>query len=173
MRPDEAKRSPSAQEERSVSGCTEPAGESPAPVGAGAPGSRPRASGEIPAAQAGCREPLRREQARGPQHQVNAAASSDKQRESRAAHVTAKATSDDPVPERSAGFLGVGAVRGRVQAMDTRLLLGPRASPSPRNRPLPGSCVMLRLERSPVSRVRENRTHGSKGGFTITPMEAR
>ena len=127
VRPDEAKRSPSAQEERSVSGCTEPAGESPAPVGAGAPGSRPRASGEIPAAQAGCREPLRREQARGPQHQVNAAASSDKQRESRAAHVTAKATSDDPVPERSAGFLGVGAV-ARAQG-SVRNRRGPSARP--------------------------------------------
>ncbi len=127
VRPDEAKRSPSAQEERSVSGCTEPAGESPAPVGAGAPGSRPRASGEIPAAQAGCREPLRREQARGPQHQVNAAASSDKQRESRAAHVTAKATSDDPVPERLWDFPGVGAV-ARAQG-SVRNRRGPSARP--------------------------------------------
>src|SRR6266851_1861211 len=43
--------------------------------------------------KAGRQEPLWREQERGPQHQVNPAASSESQRESRAAHVTAKARS--------------------------------------------------------------------------------
>ena len=56
VRRDEAARSPSA------SGCSSPAGESPVPVSAGAPGSRPQASARDPAAQAGCQKPLRREQ---------------------------------------------------------------------------------------------------------------
>src|SRR5258708_5266195 len=73
--------------------CNEPAGASPARVSVGAPGSRPRSVGESPSGQAGRQEPLRREQERGPQRQVNPAASSNLQRESRAAHVTAKATS--------------------------------------------------------------------------------
>ena len=55
-----------------------PAGESPVRVSAGAPGSRPRPA-ERSAGRAGCREPLRREQARGPQHEVNPAASSESQ----------------------------------------------------------------------------------------------
>jgi len=45
---------------------TEPAGESPAQTGTGASGSRPPARGEIAAAEAGRRKPLRREQERGP-----------------------------------------------------------------------------------------------------------
>ena len=48
------------------------------------------------AAEAGRRKPLWREQQRGPQHQVKSAASTDAQRESRAAHVTAKAISRAP-----------------------------------------------------------------------------
>src|SRR5881397_262968 len=71
---------------------TEPAGASPAQTGTGASGSRPPGRGEISAAEAGRRKPLRREQARGPQHQVKPAASTDEQCRSRAAHVTAKAT---------------------------------------------------------------------------------
>jgi RNA-directed DNA polymerase len=72
---------------------TDPAGVSPVPVGTGAPGSRPQARRETSVSQAGRQEPLRREQARGPQREVNPAASSEKQRGSRAAHVTAKAMS--------------------------------------------------------------------------------
>ena len=44
-------------------------------------------------ARAGCQKPPRRKQARGPQRYVKPAASTDSQSESRAAHVTAKATS--------------------------------------------------------------------------------
>src|SRR5688572_13409895 len=73
------------------SGCADPAGASPVPVSAGAPGSRPQARGEIPVSRAGRQEPLRRERARGPQHEVNPAASSDEQYGSRADHATAKA----------------------------------------------------------------------------------
>jgi RNA-directed DNA polymerase len=68
-----------------------PAGGSPARVSAGAPGSRPPATVERPIAEAWRQKPLRREQADGPQHQVNLAASTNLQWGSRAAHVTAKA----------------------------------------------------------------------------------
>src|SRR4030042_6418577 len=70
-----------------------PAGESPVRVSAGAPGSRPPAAVERPLVEAWCQKPLGREQDGGPQHQVNLAASTHLQRGSRAAHVTAKATS--------------------------------------------------------------------------------
>ena len=107
--------------------CTSPAGASPVPVGVGAPGSRPQASGEIPVAHAGRQEPLRREQARGPQHQVNVAASTEEQWESRAAHVTAKTTPDAPDPKRASGLPGVWTV-ARVQG-EVRNWRGPSARP--------------------------------------------
>src|SRR5437868_12955965 len=114
VRRDEEERRSVEPTERSASRCTSPAGESPVPVSAGAPGSRPQARREIVEAQAGRREPLRREQARGPQHEVKPAASKDEQSGSRAAHVTAKATPTVRAPERA---VGPGGVRGaaRVQ----------------------------------------------------------
>jgi hypothetical protein len=72
--------------------CANPAGASPVPVSAGAPGSRPQARTERDVSRAGHQEPLRRERVRGPQREVNPAASSDEQCGSRAAHLTAKAT---------------------------------------------------------------------------------
>ena len=93
VRPDEIKLSALPRVGGAISGCVVPAGASPVRVSAEAPGSRPQAGGEILPAQAGCREPLRREQERGRQHEVNPGASKDKQWEGRAAHVTAKATS--------------------------------------------------------------------------------
>ena len=95
-------------------------GVSPLPVSAGAPGSRSRVRGEIVGSQAGCQKPKRRkvrrdgEQARGPQHQVKPAASSDLRSESRAAHVTAKAMLVPPKPDGVTSFGGVGGV-ARVQ----------------------------------------------------------
>ena len=118
---------------RSDSRCIEPAGGSPVPVGAGAPGSRPRAEGEISLARAGCREPLRREPVRGPQRYVNAAASTEKQRESRVAHVTTKATSRRPDPECRRGLPGVWAVARAQGSMRNRR--GPSAWP------VSGQCV--------------------------------
>ena len=108
VRPDDEAQLPLG--EVSPSCCNEPAGVSPVPVGAGAPGSRSQAGGETLLARAGRRKPLRREQPRGPQHQVNAAASTDSQREGRAAHFTAKATSARQNPDRLVGLPGVGAV---------------------------------------------------------------
>jgi len=56
---------------------TEPAGESPVQTGTGTSGSRPPGRREISAAEAGRQKPLRREQERGPQHQVKPTASSN------------------------------------------------------------------------------------------------
>ena len=70
-------------------------------------------------AEAGRQEPLRREQQRGPQHEVKPAASTDLQRESRAAHVTVKATFRTPQSggKRARNLSGVGGaarVEGEV-----------------------------------------------------------
>jgi hypothetical protein len=100
-----------------------PAGVSPASVSAGAPSSRPQASREIAAAQAGCHKPPRRKRARGPQHQVKPAASTDSQSESRAAHVTAKAmpSASQPGDARAGGLGGVrGAARVHGDERNTR-----------------------------------------------------
>jgi len=70
-------------------------------------------------AEAGRRKPLRREQERGPQHQVKPAASTDKQCRSRAAHDTAKATfavrESEATPAASpAGVWGAARAQGSV-----------------------------------------------------------
>jgi hypothetical protein len=106
-----------------------PAGASPASVSPGAPSSRPQTCEETRAGRAGCQEPLRREQVRGPQHHVKLAASSDSQSESRAAHVTAKATSPASSSEAvcAGGLGGVrSAARGQGAERTTR---GPSAQP--------------------------------------------
>jgi len=122
VRRDEAGRSSSA------SRCSSPAGASPVSVSAGAPSSRPQASEEIPAAQAGHQEPLRREPVRGPQHHVKPAASTDSQTASRAGHVAAKAMSAvSQSGDHAAGRGGVGgAARGHGEERNTR---GPSARP--------------------------------------------
>jgi hypothetical protein len=103
--------------------CTFPTGASPVSVSAGAPGSRSQASEETLVAQAGCRKPLRREQARGPQLNVKPAASIHLQPESRAAHVTAKAMfrtlPSGVVGARSLGGVG-GAARVQGEVRNTR-----------------------------------------------------
>jgi hypothetical protein len=132
VRRDEAELEPQQGSDREASRCTSPAGASPVRVSAGAPGSRPQARGEIPAARAGCRKPLRREQERGPQHEVKPAASSEEQRGSRAARFTAKATSDAlrSGSARASGPPGVwGAARVQGEVRNTR---GPSAPPSSR-----------------------------------------
>ena len=116
MRPEEAGQQSAVADWRAASSCTDPAGVSPVRVIAGEPGSRPQVVGRDPLAQAGCQEPLRREQARGPQHKVKPAASTESQWRSRAAHVTAKATSaaHQTGVESAAGPSGVRGV-ARVQ----------------------------------------------------------
>jgi hypothetical protein len=98
---------------------TEPAGVSPARTGTGPSASRPPARREIAVAEAGRRKPLRREQVRGPQHQVKPAASTQKQCGSRAEHVAAKATfamrKSEAAPAASpAGVWGAARAQGSV-----------------------------------------------------------
>ena len=122
--------------DKTVSRCASPAGASPVPVSAGAPGSRPHLLGGDPDGRAGCRKPVEQrklsdgKQARGPQQEVKPAASTDTQSGSRAAHVTAKATSAAPRPEGVAGPGGVwGAARVQGGVRNTG---DPSASPSSR-----------------------------------------
>jgi hypothetical protein len=112
----------------SASRCSSPAGASPASVSAGAPSSRSQAPVERPVAQAGCRKPLRRKPARGPQRDVKPAASTDLQPESRAGHFAAKATS--AVSRSGDHTVGLGGVGGaaRVQG-EERNTRGPSARP--------------------------------------------
>jgi hypothetical protein len=113
--------------------CACPTGESPVPVGVGAPGSRPQVVEGDLRARAGRQKPARRrkpcngEQARGPQHEVKPAASTDLQPAGRAAHVTAKATPPERDPKRAGGCGGVwGAARVQGHARNVR---GPSAQP--------------------------------------------
>ena len=113
--------------------CASPTGESPVPVGVGAPGSRPQVVEGDLCARAGCQEPVKRrepfsgEQARGPQHEVKPAASTDLQPAGRAAHVTAKTTPLAQEPKRAGGCGGVGgAARVQGQVWNVR---GPSAQP--------------------------------------------
>jgi hypothetical protein len=118
--------------------CASPAGASPAPVGVGAPGSRSPASGETPKAEARRREPRKGRQGRGPQHEVKLAASTDSQSGSRAAHVTAKATTATGRSEMTgAGSRGVrSAARVQGEARNTG---------DPSARPLSGQRNSTRL----------------------------
>jgi hypothetical protein len=113
--------------------CACPTGESPVPVGVGAPGSRPQVVEGDLCARAGRQKPVKRrkpcngEQARGAQHEVKPAASTDLQPAGRAAHVTAKATSPERDPKREGGCGGVrGAARVQGQVRNVR---GPSARP--------------------------------------------
>ena len=159
-----------ADRRSSASRCSSPAGASPASVSAGAPSSRPQASGESPVAQAGCQKPLRREPARGPQHHVKPAASTDLQPESRAAHVTAKATSAVPQSggARAAGLGGVGGA-ARVHG-DERNTRGPSARPGSGQRDSykptakASACAAgVRGDRSSDERSRRTTRAGAKG----------
>jgi hypothetical protein len=113
--------------------CASPTGESPVPVGVGAPGSRPQVLEGDLYARAGCQKPVRRckprsgEQARGPQHEVKPAASTQLQPAGRAAHVTAKATPLAQEPKRAGGCGGVWGA-ARVQGLE-RNVRGPSARP--------------------------------------------
>lgn len=133
VRPDERMRSRALARVRLRSCWMVSGGASPLPVGVGAPGSRSPGLGETPVPEAGCRKSVSghvldgREQARGPQHEVKPAASSDSQSGSRAAHVTVKATSVSPVPK---GVAGSGGVWGVARAQGTvRNRRGPSALP--------------------------------------------
>jgi RNA-directed DNA polymerase len=122
--------------ENPPSGCDQPTGASPGSVSAEAPRSRPAASGEIrrlrpgDESERGGEEPRSEEQVRGPQHQVKLAASTDEQSESRAGHLTVKATAASPASERDDALGGVGRA-ARVQG-GSRNTREPSALPSSR-----------------------------------------
>lgn len=117
---------PEEREKEARTCFTEPAGESPVQISPGVPGSRPQPIvAERRPATAGCQKPSaaqasEREQQSGPQHQVNPAASTEIQSESRADHVTAKAMSGASTSGSAPGLGGVlgvahsdGSVRNR------------------------------------------------------------
>ena len=113
--------------------CTVPAGESPVREIAGEPGSRPALEAERPTGEAWCRKPsatkvVGGEPQRGPQHQVNPAASSELRSESRAEHVAVKAM----FPSRESGWEGrLGGVWGAARAEGTeRNTRDPSAPPT-------------------------------------------
>ena len=151
--------------------CTSPTGASPVPVSAGAPGSRPQARRETFVTRAGRQEPVRwqepfsGEQARGPQHEVKPAASTDKQSGSRAAHVTAKATLGAPRPEGAPSPGGVGGA-ARVQG-EVRNTGDPSALPSSRQggsyKPEAKSSVAQRESEGAVVPVRDVKNNASLG----------
>src|SRR5687768_802560 len=131
VRRDEARRAAKPRDE--ASRCASPAGESPVPVSARAPGSRPQVSEGDLRARAGRQEPsaaqaVGGEQARGPQHQVKPAASTERQSGGRAAHFTAKATPKTRSLDGVGGPGGVwGAARVQGEGRNTR---DPSARPS-------------------------------------------
>jgi RNA-directed DNA polymerase len=114
--------------------CDDPTGASPASVSVGAPSSRPAAEGETPTAEAGFRKRasqqklISEKQARGPQHEVKPAASTEEQSESRAGHFAVKATSTTRAPKRDIDLGGVrGAARVQGASRNTR---DPSSQPS-------------------------------------------
>lgn len=124
VRPDEA--DPAETIRAEASRFIDPAGASPAQAETGSPGSRLQPRGEIRAATAERHKPWTQhelfpgEQARGRQHEVKPAASTDEQWESRAAHVTAKATSTSASAGQNSavglpGVEGVARVQGSVR----------------------------------------------------------
>lgn len=137
---------------RSIARCASPEGGSPSPVSVGASGSRSQAPRGDPGVQAGRQKPVRRreprsgEQVRGPQHEVKPAASTDKQSESRAAHVTAKATSGATVPKVAADLGGVeGAAHVQGEARHTRdPSARPRSGQGGTYKAKPKSCAVQR-----------------------------
>jgi len=116
-----------------ASGCEDPAGASPVSVGGNAPSSRLPAGEEIRVSEAERREPGNRQapltgrQARGPQHEVKTAASTQLRSEGRAAHFTAKATPMTRESKRDGGLGGV-RVAAHVQG-STRNTREPSAQP--------------------------------------------
>jgi hypothetical protein len=173
VRPDEADHAEVNRAE--VSRFVDPAGASPAQSDTGNTGSRLQQHEETRAATAECHKPWQQlelfagEQARGRQHEVKPAASTEKQWESRAAHVTAKATSDCASTGQSSaadlpGVEGVARVHG-----STRNRRGPSAQPesgrSVSNKPKVKSSAVQRESEGVVvpSMTVTNNAVGGKG----------
>ena len=127
VRPDENTRLKGMAGERVDSGCTVPAGASPAPVSADAPGSRSHGEHASDRPRAGCQKPVPegRKQSDGPQRVVNVEQASSNYQpkgdwERRAGHVTAKATHSTGESERVLGLPGVLAAARREGVVRNR-----------------------------------------------------
>jgi RNA-directed DNA polymerase len=127
VRPEEQTRMTEKAGERVGSGCIVTAGESPAPVSAEAPGSRPHEGRESVQSRAGCQKPVQVDRGRsgGPQRVVNVEQASSHYQpkgdwERRADHVAAKAMHSAPESERALGFPGVVAAARREGTMRNR-----------------------------------------------------
>ncbi len=144
VRPDETERAAKPRSEDS--GCIDLAGESPARVTAEGPGSRLPATAEMASAEAQRRRPpQRRKQAGGPQREVNVEQAPSEYQpkgvwESRAGHVTAKATdSAREAPERALDLPGVVAAARQHRSMWNRR--------GPSRRPTSGQATHISAER--------------------------
>ena len=162
--------------------CACPTGESAVPVGVGAPGSRPQAAEAGQGVRAGRQKPARRrkprsgEQARGPQHEVKPAGSTDLQPSAgRAAHVTAKATSPGRDLKREGdcgGVWGAARVQGQVRNVrgaSARPESGqarsykPKAKSSRAQRESEGSVVLPAQARAGATKAVGQNAAGGKG----------
>ena len=127
VRPDEHTRVTERSVERVSSGCIVTAGESPAPVSAEAPGSRPHGQRASAGSRAGCQKPVQgdRERSGGPQREVNVEQASSNYQpkgewERRADHVAAKAMHSARESEHALGLPGVLAAARREGTMRNR-----------------------------------------------------
>jgi hypothetical protein len=145
--------------------CTGPTAESRFAAGVAAPGGRRQAAEGGLGARAECqaparrREPRNRAQARGLQHAVKPAASTDLQRAGRAAHATAKPTPLAQEPKRAAGcgeVCGAARVPGPLQHVT-----GPCARP--------GSAVQVGSCRP---KAKSNRAQRESAGIVVSDTEA-
>src|SRR5262249_47632921 len=180
--------------ENPSSRCEDPAGASPVSVSGNAPSSRLPARGETPASEAerrepgNRREPLTGRQARGPELEVKAAASSQSQSErarcdppGRAAHVTAKATPPGRDNHRDGGLGGVW-VAARVQG-SSRNTREPSAQPPSRQgasyksktksntaqRKSEGTIVL----QAPATKAVQHNAAGGKGPWGLSRVDRR
>src|SRR5688572_28652816 len=157
-------------------------GDKPTPESAEAPGSRPHVAPGDRAARAGHhkpvsrREPISGEQARGPQHEVKPAASTDTQSDGRAAHFTAKAAGDAQRSEQGASSIGGvrGAAREQGRERNTRDPSAPPSSrqglpdkavpkPMPAQRESEGAVVPTPAARAASTNAATNNAAGGKG----------
>ena len=165
VRPDEI--SPERLSRELTSGFAGPAGASPVQADTGVPGSRSQARSESAVSRAGRQEPGKQlelftgEQARGRQHEVKPAASTEKQRESRAAHFTAKATFTAARSGHQTGVVDLPGVEGvaRVQG-------------AARNRRDPSAVPSSGQERSYKAKSKASAAQRKSEGVVVPSMAA-
>src|SRR5437762_13224382 len=181
VRRDEVERGAAVAATRATSRCASLAGENPASASVGAPSSRPQLPSGNRGGRAGRRKPATRrkpcngEQARGPQHEVKPAASTEEQPGGRADHVAAKATLAVRDPKRTVGSGGVeGAARVQGEVRNTRDPSAwpssgqgapnkPKAKSAAAQRESEGSVVPKSAARAARTNAVQNNAAGGKG----------